>query len=91
MFQLCHIYFCLFIFLTTKVYASKNREILTCHELDINKIAGNGNDDDEYDPIELWDAAKEVKLINILMGCKINFFFLQFQGDSNCNRKFDNP
>lgn len=91
MFQLCHIYFYLFIFLTTKVYASKNREILTCHELDINKIAGNGNDDDEYDPIELWDAAKEVKLINILMGCKINFFFLQFQGDSNCNRKFDNP
>ncbi|CAO1424341.1 unnamed protein product [Diamesa serratosioi] len=42
------------------VYASRNREILTCHELNITKIAGNVYDDDEYDPMELWDAAKEV-------------------------------
>ena len=84
MFQLCHIYLYLFIFLHKKVYASRNREILTCHELNINKIAGNGSDDDEYDPIELWNAAKEVKLINYIYVRKINFFF-QFQGDSNSN------
>lgn len=81
MFELCHIYLNLFIFLTNfqtkKVYASRNREILTCHELEINKIAGNLTDDDEYDPMELWDAAKEVKLVyyNIHDETKNQLFF----------------
>ncbi|CRK94497.1 CLUMA_CG008002, isoform A [Clunio marinus] len=39
------------------VYAVKNREILTCHEISINKI--ESSDEDEYDPIELWNAVQE--------------------------------
>jgi hypothetical protein len=39
----------------------KNSEILTCHELKINKI--DGNDEDEYDPIELWNTVQEVREI----------------------------
>lgn len=35
-----------------------NREILTCHEISIGKI--ESSDEDEYDPIELWNAVQEV-------------------------------
>lgn len=44
-----------------KVYAIKNREILTCHEITIGKIDSDENDDeDEYDPREIWTAVQEV-------------------------------
>lgn len=41
-----------------QVYAVKNREILTCHEISIGRI--ESSDEEEYDPIELWNAVKEV-------------------------------
>lgn len=46
---------------STQVFATKNREILTCHEITIRKI--DGSEDEEYDPIELWNAVKEVREI----------------------------
>jgi glycerol kinase len=54
----------------SKVYAVKNREILTCHEIEIGKI--EGSDEDEYDPIELWNAVKEVKANFIDFSFSIN-------------------
>lgn len=48
----------IFLMNSIKVYAVKNREILTCHEISISKI--EGSDEDEYDPIELWNAVQEV-------------------------------
>ncbi|KAL7022656.1 hypothetical protein ACKWTF_012333 [Chironomus riparius] len=56
------------------IYALKNSEILTCHELKINKI--DGNDEDEYDPIELWNTVQEVRT-NLLI-LKIYSLYLTF-------------
>lgn len=42
-----------------QVYAIKNREILTCHEISIGKIESS-EEDEAYDAIELWNAVQEV-------------------------------
>ena len=47
-----------------KIYALKNSEILTCHDLKINKI-----DEDEYDPIELWNTVQEVSENLLILWC----------------------
>lgn len=41
-----------------KIYAVKNREILTCHEITIEKM--ESSEEDEYDPVQLWNAVQEV-------------------------------
>lgn len=46
------------------IYALKNSEILTEHELKISKI--DSSDEEEYDPVELWNAVQEV--IHIVVG-----------------------
>jgi hypothetical protein len=53
-----------------QVYAIKNREILTCHEISIGKI--DSSEEEEYDPIQLWNAVQEVSR-NLLIF--LNFFF----------------
>lgn len=73
-------------FYSFKVYAVTNREILTCHEISISKI--ESSDEDEYDPIELWNAVQEViidfsrKFIRSL-----HEVIDLFQGDANCHRE----
>lgn len=43
-----------------KVYAIRNREILTMNEKTISRI--KSSDEEEYDPIELWNAVQEVNI-----------------------------
>ena len=57
----------------------KNSEILTCHELKINKI--DGNDEDEYDPIELWNTVQEVST-NLLILKIYNLYTSSFSAYS---------
>lgn len=53
------IYFVYKILTNFQIYALKNSEILTQHEIRINKFDSlNG---DEYDPIELWNAIQDVR------------------------------
>lgn len=56
--QGCSSFVYIFLVNSFKVYAVTNREILTCHEISISKI--ESSDEDEYDPIELWNAVQEV-------------------------------
>ncbi|KAG5671570.1 hypothetical protein PVAND_001763 [Polypedilum vanderplanki] len=46
------------------IYALKNSEILTEHEIKINKV--DNSDEEEYDPVELWNAVQEV--IDVVIG-----------------------
>lgn len=77
-----------------KVYAIKNREILTCHEITIGKIDNDeGDDEDEYDPQEIWSAVQEVSVeyrffIGKVFSPWMKSSFL-FQGDASCDRESD--
>lgn len=73
----------------------KNSEILTCHELKINKIEGS-NDEDEYDPVELWNTVQEVSikllliyLLFIILCIFVTLFFFGSRslGNSYCCSK----
>lgn len=76
-------------FISFKVYAVKNREILTCHEISIGKI--DSSDEDEYDPIELWNAVQEVAmLIDFSQFLHPHEIINLFQGDASSDRKPNN-
>lgn len=43
-----------------QIFATKNAEVLTCHELKINKVEGTASSENhEFDPIEIWNCVKE--------------------------------
>lgn len=73
-----------------QIYALKNSEILTQHEIKINKFDSISGDD-EYDPIELWNAIQDVRRFLLIFQHKNISMISFFQGPSNRHFQFENP